>query len=243
MAPVPLMTRISLTFSPSGVNLLHFEAVLALGLSLCEPALLEIDVSRIVHRAGAACHGAALLPEIGEHLGLDRLAARHLELRVEVAAELSLGEAGGLEVSCDLPPDHVARLEHGNRVRLLAIKVDAVEVRICVREAGLGCLGLLLRCGRRSRHRQASKLSLLEPGPGVPANVTANAPVPASLGQKSVEGSGAATDGVAELPFFENAPVDDFLDHGSDISAISVDGHDVHVDVAEVLLVGSDGLF
>lgn len=237
------MTGISLTLSTSGVDLLHFEPVLALWLSLREPALLEVDVGCIVHRAGAASHRALLLPEVGQHLGLDRLAARHLQLRVEVAAELGLGEAGGLEVSCNFPPDDIARFKHGGRVPLLAVKVDAAEVRICVVEAGLGRLGLLLRRSRGSRHGQAGELSLLEPGPGVHVRVTPRPTVSASLGQEPVDGVGAAPDGVTELALFENAPVDDLLNHVPDVGAVTVDSHVIHVDVVEVLLVGSDGLF
>lgn len=136
------VTAIPLTFSTLRIDLLHLQPVLTFRLALGDPQLLKVDVGRVVDGAGAARDRALLSPEVIEHLGLDGLAARHLELRVEVAAELRLGHAGGLEVRCDLPPDHIACLKDGDGVSLLARKMDAVEV--CSRGAGGRDLCLLL---------------------------------------------------------------------------------------------------
>lgn len=104
--------------------------MLALRLTLGDPQFLKVDIGRVVDRAGAARNGALLGSEVIEHLGLDGLAARHLQLSVKVTAELRLSGARGVEVRRDLPADHVARLEHGDGVGLLAREMDAVESSI-----------------------------------------------------------------------------------------------------------------
>lgn len=215
--------------------------MLALRLALGDPQLLKVDVGRVVDRAGAARDRALLRPEVIEHLGLDGLAARHLELSVEVTAELRLSGARGVEVRRDLPADHVARLEHGDGVGLLTREMNAVESS--VRGAGSCDFGLLLRGrGRGSRHGQTGKLSLLEPGPGYIVDVAVDASIDASLLQESVDGGWAAADGVAEFSLLEDPTLDDFADEGSDSIAIHVDLHVVNVDMIKVLLVGSNGL-
>jgi hypothetical protein len=225
------MPAIVYALKASRPDLLHREPELALGFALREPQLLEIDVGRVEHDAGAPRPGPLLLPKVGEHLWLDRLAARHLELRVEVAAELGLGQAGVPEVRRDLPPDDVARVEDGHRASLLAVEVDPVQVCGCAREARLGRLGPLLRRGGGAWHGQPGELALLEPRPGLSVGVAAGAPVAAGLCEEPVEGIMAAADDVAELALFEDAPFEGPVDQGPDGSAVLVHRHAPKVDV------------
>lgn len=215
--------------------------MLALRLALGDPQLLKVDVGRVVDRAGAARDRALLFPKVIEHLGLDGLAARHLQLGVEVTAELRLSGARGVEVRRDLPADHVTRFEHGDGVCFLAREMNAVEGSI--RGAGSCDFGLLLRGrGRGSRHRQTSQLSLLEPSPGSVVDVAVDASIDASLLKESVDGGWAAANGVAEFSLLEDSTLDDFADEGSDSIAIHVNLHVVNVDMVKVLFVVGDGL-
>lgn len=234
-------TAIPLALSTARVDLLHLEPVLALRLALGDPQLLKVDVGRVVDRAGAARDRTLLRPEVIEHLGLDGLAARHLQLGVEVTAELRLSGARGVEVRRDLPADHITRLEHGDGVRLLAREMNAVESS--TRGAGRRDFGLLL-CGRGrgSRHGQTGELSLLEPSPGSVVDVAVDASIHAGLLQESVDGGWAAADGVAEFSLLEDSTLDDLADEGSDSIAIHVKLHVFNVNMVKVLLVVGDGL-
>ena len=105
------LATIVLAIDPLGAPLLlHVQAVLALGLPFLDAHFLKENVGTVKDGGLRARQSAFGLPEPGELHALERLfgATGALELRVDVAAELGLRDAGLLEVGVDLPPDLIA---------------------------------------------------------------------------------------------------------------------------------------
>lgn len=235
-------------------NSLHFLAVLILRLALRESQLLEVHIRRVEDGRLGSRPGPLLAAEIGELLRLDAFAFGNVELSVNVATELGLGQTRRLEVGIDLSTNLVARIINFYLIRLFSRQVDVADIgnRGKARFGGRA----RARTGRSNGslfrfellallhvgHLQALELPLLEPSPGGVVGSTARALIRTRLREEGVEVVVAEPDGLAEFDFLHDAGIEQLVDLAANLVASGCNRlvPKVGIFVTQVLLISSD---
>ena len=134
------LTAIVGTIKTVGPGLLHILAMLGHWLLLLNSQLLEENISAVEYGRGCTGSGPLHTAEAGQLRGVNigrSLCA--LMLRVNIAAELRLGDAGPPQISINLPPDLIASVVNRHLIGLLAFEMDVTDIDFP--NVGLGAVG------------------------------------------------------------------------------------------------------
>ncbi len=204
-----------------GVDGLHLEAELGLGLALLDAELLEEDVGAVEDGASVPGGGALATEEGRELARLD--AALLWEAVADGTAEGGLGDVGLLEEGADLLAHLVAGVIDRHSLAVLALELEAARVERLARLL-LGDVLARARLGLLRRQRaQALQLALLEEFEGGRIRVAIHALVRTTHRHEVLVAAGRDTNGLLEFLHLHVATIDPVTDLAADLLAALID--------------------